>query len=152
LDIIYAWQSLFVAVVIVGLTQGVKTGIEAWLLLKNKEKGKTGKELRAEVALLDKLVLPLVPLIAGALIAAFVPVRPEALTQYVTQHGHGSKLAYAMWGAVVGQFSDYLYQRVKRLLPGDALRTSNPPVVHPPQEPTPGGAEAVSSDNPRSTP
>ena len=42
LDILYAWQSALLAIVIVGLTQGVKAGIEAYLLIKNKGTGKTG--------------------------------------------------------------------------------------------------------------
>lgn len=127
LDIIYAWQSALLAVVIVGLTQGVKAGIETYLTFKNKGTTKTGKELRGEIALIDKAVLPLMPLVSGALIGAFVPMRPEVLVQYVTEHGGGSRLAYAMWGAAIGQFSDYLYQRFKRMLPTQPSGGSNPP-------------------------
>lgn len=127
LDILYAWQSALLAIVIVGLTQGVKAGIEAYLLIKNKGTGKTGKELRGEIAVIDRAVLPLVPLLSGSLIAAFIPIRPEALVQYVTQHSGGSRLAYAMWGAAIGQFSDYLYQRFKKMLPAQPSGGSNPP-------------------------
>jgi hypothetical protein len=118
MDVIYAWQSLVLAVVIVGLTQGLKTTIENVLLLRNKGTTKTGVELRAEIAMIDKAILPLFPLILGSVLAVIVPMRPEALTTYVTDHAHGSKMAYAMWGAVIGQFADYLYQRAKRLIPG----------------------------------
>ena len=76
---------------------------------------------------LDRAVLPLVPLLSGSLIAAFIPIRPEALVQYVTQHSGGSRLAYAMWGAAIGQFSDYLYQRFKKMLPAQPSGGSNPP-------------------------
>lgn len=127
LDILYAWQSALLAVVIVGITQGVKAGIEAYLVLKNVGTTKTGKELRGEITLIDRAILPLVPLVSGSLLGAFVPVRPEALVDYVVHQGHGSRLAYAMWGAAIGQFSDYLYQRFKRMLPAQPTGTSNPP-------------------------
>lgn len=137
LDILYAWQSALLAVVIVGLTQAVKAGIEAYLLIKNAGTTKTGKELRGEVAVIDRAVLPLVPLVSGALMGAFVPVRPEVLVQYVTEHGGGSRLAYAMWGAAIGQFSDYLYQRFKRMLPAQPATPSIPPAS--PSEAPPAG-------------
>jgi hypothetical protein len=148
LDIIYAWQSALLAVVIVGLTQGVKAGIEAYLTFKNKGTGKTGKELRGEVAMIDRAALPLVPLISGALIGAFVPMRPEVLVQYVTEHGGGSRLAYAMWGAAIGQFSDYLYQRFKRMLPSQTSGDSKPPTApKPPSSESGESAATDSSDN-----
>jgi len=140
LDIIYAWQSALLAVVIVGLTQGAKAGIEAYLLLKNKGTTKTGKELRGEVAILDRAVLPIVPLVSGALMGAFVPMRPEVLVQYVTEHGNGSRLAFAMWGAAIGQFSDYLYQRFKRMLPA---QPTAPPVATGTYSVTPPAEEAA---------
>jgi hypothetical protein len=135
LDILYAWQSALLAVVIVGLTQGVKAGIEAYLVLKNAGTTKTGRELRKEISVLDRAILPLVPLVSGALMGAFVPVRPEVLVQYVNEHGGGSRLAFAMWGAAIGQFSDYLYQRFKRMLPAQPATSSNPPA--PPSEEPP---------------
>lgn len=137
LDILYAWQSALLAVVIVGLTQGVKAGIEAYLVLKNAGTTKTGRELRKEISVLDRAILPLVPLVSGALMGAFVPVRPEVLVQYVNEHGGGSRLAYAMWGAAIGQFSDYLYQRFKRMLPAQPATPSTPP--SPPSEAPPVG-------------
>lgn len=140
LDILYAWQSALLAVVIVGLTQAVKAGIEAYLLIKNAGTPKTGKELRGEVAVIDRAVLPLVPLVSGALMGAFVPVRPEVLVQYVTEHGGGSRLAYAMWGAAIGQFSDYLYQRFKRMLPA---QPPAPPVATGTYSVTPPAEEAA---------
>ena len=129
LDILYAWQSALLAVVIVGITQGVKAGIEAYLLIKNAGTTKTGKELRKEISVLDRAILPLVPLVSGALIGAFVPLRPEVLVQYVNEHGGGSRLAFAMWGAAIGQFSDYLYQRFKRMLPAQPATPSTPPAT-----------------------
>jgi hypothetical protein len=129
LDILYAWQSALLAVVIVGITQGVKAGIEAYLLIKNAGTTKTGRELRKEISVLDRAILPLVPLVSGALIGAFVPMRPEVLVQYVNEHGGGSRLAFAMWGAAIGQFSDYLYQRFKRMLPAQSATPSTPPAT-----------------------
>jgi hypothetical protein len=154
IDILYAWQSALLAAVIVGLTQAFKAGIEAWLTFRNNGTTKTGKELRGEITLIDRALLPLFPLVMGAMMAAFIPIRPEALTQYVTEHGHGSRWAYAMWGAAVGQFADYLYQRVKRLLPQDRASTASDPQVAPdapapsqeptvaPTEPTPAAPPA----------
>lgn len=147
LDILYAWQSALLAVVIVGITQGVKAGIEAYLVLKNQGTTKTGRELRKEISVLDRAVLPLVPLVSGALMGAFIPVRPEVLVQYVTEHGGGSRLAYAMWGAAIGQFSDYLYQRFKRMLPAQPpaapVETLSDPPTPPPAEESDTGRETI---------
>jgi hypothetical protein len=157
LDILYAWQSALLAIVIVGLTQAVKAGIEAYLALKHAGTTKTGRELRGEVAGIDRAVLPLVPLLSGAILGAFVPMRPEVLVHYVNEHGGGSRLAYAMWGAAIGQFSDYLYQRFKKMLPAqtpvevrpsvEVETGSIPPTPEPPRaeetEPsTPSAADA----------
>lgn len=155
MDVIYAWQSLVLAVVIVGLTQGLKTTIEAVLIMRNKGTKKTGKELRGDIILIDKAILPLFPLITGAVLAVLVPLRPEALATYVTDHAHGSKWAYAMWGAVIGQFADYLYQRAKRLIPGEnpsARSVSTPPTdpvtPDPPPDPPATPDSPVTPDPP----
>ncbi len=152
MDALYAWQSALLAAVIVGLTQAFKAGIEAVLVFRNKGTAKTGKELRGEIALIDKALLPLFPLVVGAVMAAYIPLRPEALTQYVTEHGHGSRWAYAMWGAAIGQFADYIYQRAKRLMP--SAPSESPPSESPPEIPpvvTPSGS-ATPPTEPPSTP
>lgn len=144
IDVLYCWQTLMMASVIVGLTQSFKASIEAFLTYKNKDAGLSGKELRARVKMLDSVLLPLFPLMSGALIGAFIPLRPEVLTTYVNQHASGSHGAYALWGAAVGQFADYIFQHGKRMFRGQTEQSSrspsNPPPSNPPSDPPPSGS------------
>ena len=133
-EILYAWQGFLLAAVIVGLTQSYKAGIGAVLTYRNKGSGKTGTELRAEIAMLDSVLLPLFPLMMGAFIGAVVPLRPDVLTAYTAGHPSGAWTVYAIWGAAVGQFADYIYQRGKRLFASSlpsGRASSNPPAPAP---------------------
>ena len=131
-EILYAWQGFLLAAVIVGLTQSFKAGIGAVLTYRNKGSGKTGAELRAEITMVDSVLLPLFPLVLGAFIGAVVPLRPDVLTAYTAGHPQGAWTVYAIWGAAVGQFADYIYQRGKRLmtssLPSSGRGSKEPPV------------------------
>lgn len=117
LEILYSWQSLFLAIVIAGITQSVKHGVDIYLEGRQGDSPdkKTGKEIRQQNALVNSTLLPLFPLFLGSLFGAFLPIQPEPLVQYVTTH-RSSTVVYAMWGASVGQFADYIFQRAKKIL------------------------------------
>ena len=138
LEILYSWQSLFLAIVIAGITQSVKHGVDIYLESRQGDSPdrKTGREIRQQNALVNNTLLPLFPLFLGALFGAFLPIQPEPLVLYVTTH-HSSSAVYAMWGASVGQFADYIFQRAKKLLEvTTAARVpavaADPPVSEPP--------------------
>ena len=110
LDLLYSWQSLFLAVIIATMTQSFKRLVETLI-----DKGHGGGEARRKASVLNTVLLPLFPLSLGALCGWLLPLRPEHLVQYVAET-HSSSLVYVMWGASVGQFADYLYQRGKKFL------------------------------------
>lgn len=153
LEILYSWQSLFLAIVIAGITQSVKHGVDIYLEGRQGDSPdrKTGREIRQQNALVNNTLLPLFPLFLGALLGAFLPIQPEPLVLYVTTH-HSSSAVYAMWGASVGQFADYIFQRAKQLL--DVTTAARVPVVAadpPVAEPVtaePPVAEPVAADPP----
>lgn len=106
LEMMYSWQALLCATACVGLTKMVKTAIDL----------KMGKEKRKESRWLNHFFLPMLPILVGALYAAFVPLRPEVLIEYTAQHVTApwlAVLAFAAWGAACGQFSTMLHQKLK---------------------------------------
>lgn len=148
LDFLYSWQSLFLAVVISTMTQSFKCLVEG---LIERYSGGSGSAKR-KASLANTTLLPLFPLLLGGLIGRFLSIRPEYLVRYVNDN-HASTAVYAMWGASVGQFSDYLYQRAKRIMafgPAASAPTENPspnpvPAVEvPAQEKTPHAADSTS--------
>lgn len=147
LTLFYSWQALALAAVVSGLMQSVKAGIETHLERRSGT-GASGRDLRQGNARLNDVVLPAAPLVLGAVVAAVVPVRPEALVEYASHQGGRAFLVYALWGAVVGQFSDYLYQRFKKFLPATpGSRASTPPAApaspEPPAAPPPPAPPAA---------
>ena len=128
LEILYSWQSLFLAIVIAGITQSVKHGVDIYLESRQGDSPgkKTGREIRQQNALVNNTLLPLFPLFLGSLLGAFLPIQPEPLVLYVTTH-RSSSVVYAMWGASVGQFADYIFQRAKQLL--DVTTAARVPTV-----------------------
>lgn len=108
LDVFIGWQPLLLAVVIYMLTQFVKSVIDATY----------GKERRRDNAVLNRLVMPSLPPLIGGLLAAFVPIHPQSIIDFVTSNEMswwGTHLVFAIWGAACGQFADYLYTKVKKL-------------------------------------
>ena len=147
LDALYSWQTALLAIVIVGLTQSFKAGLDSVLVFRgrNSDVSKTGKELRAEIRTVNSILLPLFPIVLGALIGSLVPVRPDQLVSYVKLHAEGSITPYALWGAAVGQFSDYLYTRVKNLFPKTAI---TPPTSSVPSAPvSPVSPDPISTES-----
>jgi hypothetical protein len=100
------WQALVIAAIASPVAQLVKKILDVTM---TKERRKGNKWI-------SKVALPMVPIVIGAVAAAFIPVRPEALIEYVGEHakdGWQQLLAYGAWGAACGQFADYLYSKLK---------------------------------------
>lgn len=128
LEIFYGWQAILLAAAVSGLTQIAKKALERRLALRSTT-GQSGEDLRQQNWLINDIALPLVPLVLGAVLGAVVPAHPEVLVAYTRGTGR-EWLVYAMWGAGVGQFSDYLYTRLKRVMAAAAgARVSNPPAA-----------------------
>lgn len=127
LDLLYSWQSLFLAVVIATMTQSFKKLVEG---LIERYSGGDG-EAKRKASIANATLLPLFPLLLGGVIGRFLPIHPEYLVRYVNEN-HTSTAVYAMWGASIGQFSDYLYQRAKGLLPRTAPLKAAAPTPKPP--------------------
>lgn len=108
LEMMYGWQALLCAVACVGVTQAVKTILDLTM----------GKEKRQANRWLCYVVLPMTPILVGALYGGLVPLRPEVLHEYVAEHAPGawSYVAFAAWGAACGQFSTMLHQKLKDFL------------------------------------
>ena len=108
LTLMYSWQALLCATACVGVTQLVKTLLD---LTMGKEKRKANKWI-------TRLVLPLTPILVGAIYAALVPLRPEALVEYAAEHINDGwqYVGYAGWGAACGQFSTMLHSKLKDFL------------------------------------
>lgn len=128
IDVFYSWQSLLLAVAVSGIVQAVKTGIDTVYGTSSARRSSdapgtkahhVGKELRKSNALITRGLLPLLPILIGAVLAVLVPLHPEILTAYAEGKGGGRDWTiYALWGAAIGQFADYIYQQIKRNLPG----------------------------------
>lgn len=99
-------------VVIYMLTQGIKTIVDVAMGKDDK-----GVPKRRKNVWLNRVVFPAIPPVLG-LALAFVPLRPTFLIEYVAEHftGFDEYLAYMAYGAVVGQFSDYGYTKVKSFI------------------------------------
>lgn len=106
LDMFYSWQSVVMAAVVAGATQVFKTTL-------------TGAVAPAVARhpLVKQVVVPAFPPVLGVILSVLVPVHPEALDAFVRAQGGGVGV-YALWGAALGVFSDYLYQRVKSVSAG----------------------------------
>lgn len=126
-EILYSWQAVLVALMTAGLTQLIKTLLDIYGGLKAAEEtptvrdmAKVGKEVRKRNLLLNRVILPAIPLVIGALIGAFVPLRPEVIIEYVEAHVQGlwQGIVYGAWGAACGLFADYLVTKIRDLYQG----------------------------------
>ena len=61
---------------------------------------------------MESVMVPMFPLVLGAVLAAIMPVRPDILNSYSVEH-HSGVSVFLMWGAAVGQLAGYIYQRIK---------------------------------------
>lgn len=128
LDLLYSWQAVLIAIAATGVTQLIKTVLDVVWGHKDaqptptvKDAKKVGEARRKRSLIVNRLVLPMAPIWTGALMASVIPIRPEALVEYITaQHieGWGRILVFAAWGAACGQFADYGFSKVKAALQG----------------------------------
>lgn len=107
LEMFLSWQALVGAAIVITVTGGVKAVINLAF--------KGWKDNR----IMARIVMPAMPLVLGALGGALIPVRPEAVVEYVAEHtsGFSSTLAYAAWGFVAfGVAGAWLFDRFKDFL------------------------------------
>jgi len=114
LAMMYGWQALLCAAAAYGLTRLLKTVLD---LSVSKDRRKASRWL-------NRVVLPATPVLFGAIWAAIVPLRPEALIEYADAHVSGAwvYLAWAAWGGACGQFSTMLYQKLKDFIEHDPAK------------------------------
>lgn len=107
LDVFLGWQALLLAALAYMLVQLLKTILDTTI----------GAERRKASRVLTRIVLPAVPPVVGALLALVLPL-PESLAAWVKEEPRVwvALAARAAWGAAAGQFSDYLYSKIKALV------------------------------------
>lgn len=138
-EILYSWQALLVAITASGLTQLIKTIFDVALgrqVVKRMSMvpppadsdskatvpvttTTAGKEARKSNPWVNRILLPMIPILLGALIGALIPLRPEALTDYVdakVPEWYWQDVIYGTWGAACGQFADYIFTKAKSIL------------------------------------
>lgn len=109
LSVFLCWQSIVLALSIAILTNGAKRVID-W------KSG--GSAERKKKPFINRVLLPGIPIAIGVLVGCLVPLHPEALTQYLTDHAYVGFKKYAIlasYGLVIGQFSDYVWHRYSGL-------------------------------------
>lgn len=148
IEILYSWQAFLVALSVAGLTQLIKTVYDVWQgqrvvkristapptpspVRDEQEKASyreppkkmkpmaVGKEVRQSNPWLNRIVMPMIPIILGALFGAFVPLRPEVLVEYAETHVQGwfwQSVVFGTWGAACGQFADYTFSKAKAIM------------------------------------
>lgn len=146
LDSLFCWQALLIALMASGMTQLTKSVIDVVWGLRHEtptptvaDALKLGGALRRNTLIINRLLLPSVPILAGFLFAAFVPMRPDNLTHYVESHeivSWQAHLIFGSWGAACGQFADYGVSKVKDFLGTrrEIRATSVPPPPTPASE------------------
>lgn len=137
LELLYCWQALIIAIAATGFTQLLKTVIDVTWGHVNaaptptmKAKKTVGADLRRSNKVLNRILLPMMPILFGFLMAVVVPVRPDLLLSYVSEHhieGFGRLLLFGAWGAACGQFADYGFSKVKAALGPAPTSNSTPP-------------------------
>lgn len=119
LNLFYSWQAILVTVACVGVTQLVKTIIDVVIARRRSTNRKSAASLRHQSMVLNRIILPLLPILVGFVVGMLVPFRPEVLTTYVEAKITDfwtAQLSYGFWGAACGQFSGFVYDKVRELL------------------------------------
>jgi hypothetical protein len=85
---------------------------------------------------LSQIAMPTIPLVLGFVYGAFVPFRPDAINEYVETHNASVLWVGGAFGVVIGQFSDYIYTRIRKGVRGfseaaERKRASLPPPAEP---------------------
>lgn len=102
-------------------TQAIKTVVDVAM-----GKKVDGTPRRKDNVWLTRIVFPSIPVVVGILLAVFVPFRPTVLIDFVTEYitGFSETVAYAAYGAIVGQFSKSLYMEGKAFFKDFRLKRS----------------------------
>lgn len=147
LEMLYGWQALLCAATCVGITQLVKAIIDTvyeqkWAKMDAEaravaeaahgngpaqKQAKGGTMARKQSIVFTRFVLPMTPILIGFFYANLVPFRPEVLVEYVAEHVNGwawEAMGWGAWGAACGQFSTFLYDRLKKTLESVAKRAA----------------------------
>lgn len=114
IELFYSWQAILVVLVVYMTTQAVKVSLNIAF---------GGQKKRQSNVWVTRVLLPALPPLLGAL-AALLPVHPVTLVDYVLQREFAwweGQLVFSAWGAGCGQFADYLYTKIKRLLQDTSL-------------------------------
>ncbi len=124
LALFVSWQAVIVAGVTVTVAGGIKQLISVlW---------KTWKDNR----IMAKLVMPAIVLVLGTVVGMFLPLRPEAVTEYVTANtsGPGTFAAFGGWGFVTGGVAgSWIFDKTKEFFQfGKAKKKLKTPSVPPP--------------------
>lgn len=147
-EILYCWQALLIAVVATGITQLVKTILDVVWGFRDPtptasmaDAKKLGEQIRKRKVIVNRFVLPMTPILVGALFAIVVPAQPEILREYVNTHGLADSwkvyLIYAAWGGACGQFADYGFSKIKAALGISSPKPETPSTPPPdPGQPT----------------
>lgn len=121
LAIFLGWQAFLVALVSSAFTELSKRVINILLAVKNDNDGRltmlerVGDDLRRETVFINTILMPALPLVFGAL-GAWVLPHPEEMILYMKTHTMPMwkmHAAYAVWGAMCGQFSGWLFDRLR---------------------------------------
>lgn len=108
LEIIYCWQSLLMSSLIWASTGSLKS-----LLTIVAGVDRMKRQIVKHVA------MPLAPITIGAVMAMVFPFRPEQLDKWADielANGDNPIFIYIFYGACVGQFADYLHQKLNNVL------------------------------------
>lgn len=128
IEVLYSWQALLVACIATAMTQLTKVIIDVVRGHLHvtptptvRDAAKVGKGLRESKEelinrVLNRVVIPGLPVLYGTVCALLVPARPEVIMEYTTTHhvvGVGAQAIFGAWGAACGQFADYLFAKAK---------------------------------------
>ncbi len=146
IEVIWCWQALLVALTAAGMTQFIKAATDAahgkavpTPTPTLKDMVAVGKARREENVVLNRVIMPSVPVFIGALIAVIVPMRSDIVAAYAlkTAESWDDYLIFAIWGGTCGMFADYAVTKAKSLL-DDLIKRTKPPSTPPPPPADPG--------------
>lgn len=125
IDVFVGWQAVLVAVLVSMTMQLLKTVIDLAHSPATELQGagpyrsaklSAGREKRRESRFKTRILMPALPPLLGAVFGLLLPL-PESLAAYTAASPLWLALiARAAWGAAAGQFSDYLYSKLKALV------------------------------------
>lgn len=108
MDALFSIQTLIMCFATFALVQIVKIGLDRAV----------GKEKRKGSFTHDAMFVGfLLPLSVGTLISVLAPVHPPSLLEYARTEFEGREwIVFVLWGMVIGQVTDYVVTKWKRVL------------------------------------